>query len=336
MGVTVMKPHAETVRLPARTALVTGATAGIGFQTARALAGPDTRLIITGRDRLRGCHAAEAISAETGSPVRFLPADHGTVGGNQDLADRVAATVPRLDVLVNNVGGLYDTRWETADGYEATLAMNFVGSVALTLRLLPLLRAGTPARCVNVVSAGFTMYQRDPFDDLQSTRGYVPADAYAHAKLLNVFAALALADQVAADGITVNAVHPGMAWTDMTRSMTSRTMPSVRYVWPLLRLVQRHRSPVTAGRRVAALAAADAMAGHTGGYYEKGLSPRRLSSRERDVDNRQRAWRLATDLISGARTGSGPASAAIPYRLDRPGGPPPTPADTASWEEIRP
>jgi NAD(P)-dependent dehydrogenase (short-subunit alcohol dehydrogenase family) len=333
-----MTADVETVGMRPRTVLVTGATAGIGFQTARALAGPDTRLIITGRDHLRGHHAAEAISAGLGSPVTFLPADHGTVGGNLDLADRVAATVTKLDVLVNNVGGLYGTRWETADGYEATLAMNFVGPVALTLRLLPLLRASTPARCVNVVSASFAMYKRDPFDDLQSTRGYLPAEAYARAKLLSLLAALTLADRVAADGITVNAVHPGMAWTDMTRSMTSRTMPAVRYVWPLLRFVQRYRSPVPAGRRVAALAAADAMAGHTGGYYEKGLSPRRLSIRERDVNNRQRAWRLATDLISGARTGtgSGPPSAANPRGLDLAGAAPPTPAGTASWEEIRP
>ena len=59
--------------------------------------------------------------------MRFLQADHATVGGNQQLADQVRAEVSGLDVLVNNVGGLYQTRWETADGYEATLAMNFVG-----------------------------------------------------------------------------------------------------------------------------------------------------------------------------------------------------------------
>jgi retinol dehydrogenase-14 len=60
-------------------------------------------------------------------PVRFLRADHSTVGGNQELADRVREAFPSLDVLVNNVGGAYATRWETADGYEATLAMNVVG-----------------------------------------------------------------------------------------------------------------------------------------------------------------------------------------------------------------
>jgi NAD(P)-dependent dehydrogenase (short-subunit alcohol dehydrogenase family) len=303
-----MASREESFDMRARTVLITGATAGIGFQTARALAADGARLIITGRDERRGRQAADAIHAETGSRVTFLPADHATVGGNHDLAGRVAATVIGLDVLINNVGGLYDSRWETADGYEATLAVNFVGPVALTTRLLPLLQAAAPARCVNVVSAAFTTVQRDPFDDIQSTRSYVPAEAYSHAKLLNLLAALALADRVAGDHITVNAVHPGMAWTDMTRSMTAETMPSVRYLWPLLRLVQRHRSPVTAGRRVAALAAAEAVAGITGAYFERGFKSRRLSSRELDVGNQQRGWQLATDLISGARTASAPSS----------------------------
>jgi NAD(P)-dependent dehydrogenase (short-subunit alcohol dehydrogenase family) len=155
-----------------------------------------------------------------------------------------------------------------------------------------------------VVSAAFTTVKRNPFDDVQSIRGYLPAEAYSHAKLLNLLATLALADRLAGGRITVNAVHPGMAWTDMTRSMTSHTMPSVRYLWPLLRVVQRFGSPVTAGRRVAALAAADEVAGCTGGYFEKGLTPRRQSSREADAGNQQRAWQLATELISSARTGS--------------------------------
>ena len=109
--------------------------------------------------------------------MTFMSADHSTVGGNQDLAERVWATVPRLDLLVNNVGGLYPTRWENPDGYEATLAMNFVGLYALTAELLPLLRACAPWRCVNVVSAGFKMWKSDTFTDVQSTDRFLSGDA---------------------------------------------------------------------------------------------------------------------------------------------------------------
>jgi NAD(P)-dependent dehydrogenase (short-subunit alcohol dehydrogenase family) len=119
--------------------------------------------------------------------------------------------------------------------------MNFVGPSALTGKLL--LRANAPARCVNVVSAGFKLWKLDPFQDLRSTQRYVSGDAYAHTKLLNVLFSLALAKRLAADQVTVNLVHPGMSWTQMTKSMTSQTIPSLRLVWPRVDA----RSPRTTG-----------------------------------------------------------------------------------------
>src|SRR5829696_8145281 len=133
-------------QLTGRMIMVTGGTGGIGYQTARMLAGQGARVIITGREADTGETAAATIRQESGAEaVTFIQADHATVGGNQDLAEQVRAAVPRLDILVNNVGGLYPTRWETADGYEATLAMNFVGPYVLSAELLPLLRAGAPS-----------------------------------------------------------------------------------------------------------------------------------------------------------------------------------------------
>jgi NAD(P)-dependent dehydrogenase (short-subunit alcohol dehydrogenase family) len=92
-------------------------------------------VIITGRDATRGQDAATAIRRESGADsASFLQADHSTVGGNRQLAGQVRAAYPGLDILINNVGGLYETRWETADGYEATLAMNFVGPYAPSIQ----------------------------------------------------------------------------------------------------------------------------------------------------------------------------------------------------------
>jgi NAD(P)-dependent dehydrogenase (short-subunit alcohol dehydrogenase family) len=298
-----MATTSERRPLRGRTVLVTGGTGGIGYQTARALAQRGARVLITGREPGPGEDAAAAIRRQSGHElVRFLQADHATVGGNQQLADQVRAAVSGLDVLVNNVGGLYPTRWETADGYEATLAMNFVGPFALTGELLPLLQASAPARCVNVVSAGFKMWKPDPFQDLQSTQRYVSGDVYAHTKLLNVLATLALARRLPAEQVTVNLVHPGMAWTQMTQSMTSQTIPAFRLVWPLLRLVQRFRSPEKAGRHVAVVASAPQLGGHTGQYFEGTPTPKRLSARELDPEHQERAWRLGAELVAGAPT----------------------------------
>ena len=296
-----------------RTVLVTGGTGGIGYQTALALAQGGAQVLITGRTAGTGENAAAAIRRHSGhEQVRFLQADHATVGGNQQLADQVRAQVSRLDVLVNNVGGLYQTRWETADGYEATLAMNFVGPFTLTGELLPLLRASAPARCVNVVSAGFKMWKPDPFHDLQATQRYVSGDVYAHTKLLNVLASLALARRLPAEEVTVNLVHPGMAWTQMTRSMTSQTIPSYRLAWPLLRAVQRRGSPEKAGQHVAVVASGPRLSGLTGQYFEAKPTPKRLSAREFDPELQERAWQLSLELVAGAPTGRQPGRIASP------------------------
>jgi NAD(P)-dependent dehydrogenase (short-subunit alcohol dehydrogenase family) len=207
-------------------------------------------------------------------------------------------------VLVNNVGGLYQRRWETADGNEATLAMNFVGPFTLTSELLPLLQASGPARCVNVVSAGFKMWKTDPFQDLQSAQRYVSGEVYAHTKLLNVLASLALARRLPVGQVAVTLVHPGMSWTSMTQSMTSQTIPSLRLVWPLARLVQRRRSPEKAGRRIASLVTSPLAATTTGAYFEAKPIPRRLSARELDAQLQERAWQLGCQLVAEARTRS--------------------------------
>lgn len=111
--------------------------------------------------------------------ILFLAADHSTVGGNRDLAGRASRGFRRLDVLVNNVGGTYPERGETEDGYEATLAANFLGPSVLTEELLPLLRGGAPSRVVNVVSSAHGMWKCDPFGDLDAEERYVGIEAYA-------------------------------------------------------------------------------------------------------------------------------------------------------------
>jgi NAD(P)-dependent dehydrogenase (short-subunit alcohol dehydrogenase family) len=286
-----------------RTVLVTGGTGGIGYQTARVLARWGAQVIITGLEPTAGEQAAAAIRRESGHElVGFLQADHATVAGNQQLADQVRAAFPTLSVLVNNVGGLYQTRWETTDGYEATLAMNFVGPFTLTSELLPLLQANAPARCVNVVSAGFKLWKPDPFQDIHSTQRFVSGDAYAHTKLLNLLFSLDLARRVPAEQVTVNLVHPGMSWTQMTRSMTSQTIPALRLAWPLLRVVQRLRSPEPAGHRVTSLVASPLAATITGAYFEGKPTPRRLSARELDPQLQQRAWQLGCQLVAKARS----------------------------------
>ena len=300
-----MAAFIEQGSLDGRTVLITGGSGGIGYQTARVLARRGARLVLTGREAQAGERAAATIRRESGQEsVTFLQADHATAAGNRRLAEQVRAAFPDLNGLVNNVGGLYPTRWETTDGYEATLAMNFVGPLALTIELLPLLEANAPARCVNVVSAAFKLWKPDPFQDLQCARRFVSGDAYARAKLLNLLASLDLAGRVSAELVTVNLVHPGLSWTQMTKSMTSQTVPAFRLVWPLVRLVQRSRSPEKAGRRVASLVNSPLAGRVTGQYFEGKPTPRRLSARELDPELQRQAWEVGCRLVADAARAS--------------------------------
>jgi NAD(P)-dependent dehydrogenase (short-subunit alcohol dehydrogenase family) len=131
---------------------------------------------VTGRDADRGREAVAELRRRSGrEDVYFMPTDHATLAGNRTLAAAISDRT-RLDVLVNNVGGIYSNRGQSADGYEGTLAMNFPCPFALTQHLLPLLRASS-GRCVNVVSSAFTMVKGDPLSDSHSEDGYVGIQA---------------------------------------------------------------------------------------------------------------------------------------------------------------
>ena len=153
------------------------------------------------------------------------------------------------------------------------------------------------------------MCKGDPFQDLQSTRRFVSGDAYARAKLLNVLFSLALASWISAEQVTVNLIHSGLAWTQMTRSMTPQTIPAFRWAWPLLRLLQRSRSPEKAGERVAALVASPLAGARTGLYFEAKPIPKRLSGQELEPEYQRRAWQLGLGLLADAALPSMPIAA---------------------------
>ncbi len=289
-----------------KTVLVTGATAGIGFYTARALAAKGTRVLVTGRDEERGREAVAELRLRAGHDnIHFFATDHSTVGGNCDLAERVSRQFDRLDVLINNVGQSPSSRrQETEDGYEAMLTTNFLGPFVLTDDLLPLLRESAPARIVNVVSSAHTMWKRDPFEDLNAVERYLGIEAYARAKLLNLLWTFALARRLEGSGVVVNATNPGMAWTPGTQALTPEAVPQWRWFWPLVRFVRRRAPAEAASKSSVFLASSEDIAGVTGAYFESNAKPRRPSALALDVGNQERAWTLAETLAQRAPTAS--------------------------------
>lgn len=300
-----MTPVVELTASTARqsrfaTALVTGGTAGIGFHTAAALSRLGMPVIVTGRDENRGRHAVSALRSQAGhDAVELMVSDASSIRENVRLADEVAQRVERLGVFINNVGGGgFAERRETPEGLEATLALNFVGPFALTSRLLPLLVENGPSRVINIVSSAFEMWKRDPFDDLDARTRYIGIEAYGHAKLLNLLFTLALARRLTGTNVSANAVNPGMAWTSGVAALTPQGVPQWRYVWPVVRWIQRRASPETAARGPVYLATT-AAATVSGRYFE-GQREKRLPERLLDVDLQDRAWALGESLAAQA------------------------------------
>jgi NAD(P)-dependent dehydrogenase (short-subunit alcohol dehydrogenase family) len=291
----------ESLPMRDRTVLITGGTGGIGLHTAVGLAAQGARVVITGRDERRGGEAVASIRARAGNDrVEFVATDHLTVGANQDLALRLRGSLERLDVLVNNVGRVFPTREETADGYEATLALCFAGPAALTEGLLRLLQASASARVVNLSSSAYKMWRPDPLEDVQSRERYIGIQAHAHAKLLGLIWTAALAQRLEGAGVTVNATNPGAAWTPGTAQLTPEAVPAWKYVWPLVRFFQKRGSAEKAASAAVWLASAPDAGEISGMYVEKSKSER--PGVAADPQNQGRVMQLAERLVSSAPT----------------------------------
>ena len=169
-------------------------------------------MAITGRDRRRTEDTAREIHAETGRPVDAFVADLSSQSQVQLLAYEVLDTLPRLDVLVNNVGGYWNTRHVTADGLEHTFALNHLAPFLLTNLLLDRLTESEQARVVTVASNAHAQGRID-FDDLQGERDYSGARAYNQSKLANVLFTYELARRLQGSSVTANALHPGLVST---------------------------------------------------------------------------------------------------------------------------
>ena len=209
---------AEVPLMAGKSVLVTGGTGGIGRATATALAALGARVGITGRDPARTEAAAAGIRAMPGSPaVDAFAADMSVQAGVRSLAAQVLDTYPRLDVLVNNVGGFWAHRHVTADGLERTFALNHLAPFLLTTLLLDRLTSSAPARIVTV-SSGAQARGRIDFDDLQGERNYSGQRAYSQSKLANVMFTYELARRLEGTGVTATVLHPSESGPSRWRS----------------------------------------------------------------------------------------------------------------------
>jgi retinol dehydrogenase-12 len=192
-----------------KTCVITGATSGIGLETARRLGALGARLVLVGRNPDKGEAAISRLRGEVpGVAVEMHYADLSRPDEIRRLADDLLKTASRIDVLVNNAGAVFADRNTTPDGLELTFALNHMGYFRLTALLRDRLIASAPARVVNVASEAHRGSHLD-FEDLQSSRHYKGWRAYQRSKLANILFTRELARRLQGTGVTANSLHPG-------------------------------------------------------------------------------------------------------------------------------
>jgi NAD(P)-dependent dehydrogenase (short-subunit alcohol dehydrogenase family) len=272
------------------TILVTGATSGIGLETATALAATGATVVLAAHDRQGGERSRRQIATATGNEnVRVVAGDLSSQTAVRQLVKEIQDSFGSLDVLINNAGVDVGKRQTTVDGLELTFAVNYMAPFLLTTGLMELLKANAPARVLNVVSSGYKGGRID-FDDLQAERRFSGQRAYNNSKLALVMFTYELARRLAGSGVTANAVDPGF----VRGTGIGRTLP---FGYQLIGvLMQPLMASVKKGADTIVWAATDPLLSETTGRYFKRRKELTTGSPTHDADLARRLWETSERL----------------------------------------
>ncbi len=274
-----------------KTVLITGGNAGIGLETARALAKQGATVVIVARDAAKGEQAVADIVKTTGNErVSFMKCDLGSQKQVRQLAADFKAKHDRLDVLVNNAGAFFSEYGETEDGIERQFAINHLGPFLLTHLLLDLLKASAPARIVNVASRAH--YRgRINFDDLYFKKNYDGfIKAYGQSKLANVLFTNELARRLEGTGVTVNSLHPGVVATDIALKESKGFYRFGWWLWKHFMITTEQGAETSIY-----LASSPVVEGVTGQYFDK-CKAKQCAKDGADKNIAQRLWEVSEKL----------------------------------------
>jgi NAD(P)-dependent dehydrogenase (short-subunit alcohol dehydrogenase family) len=271
--------------------LITGATSGIGLESARALARQGATVVLSGRDQGRGEAAlAEVRRTVPDAKLDLMLADLTSLASVRKLAQDFQARYSRLDVLLNNAGLILDRRKVTTDGFEATFATNHLAHFLLTNLLLDMLKSSGTARVVNVSSEGHRFVSLGFLDDLQAERGsYSGTTVYSSSKLANILFSRALAKRLTGTKVTSNSLHPGVVRTGFGHN-------SEGFFKHLVKLASPFMLSAEGGARTSVyLASSPEVEGVTAKYFAR-CKVARESKAAQDDAAAERLWQKSVEL----------------------------------------
>jgi NAD(P)-dependent dehydrogenase (short-subunit alcohol dehydrogenase family) len=271
--------------------LITGATSGIGFQTALALAKMGAQIIVTGRSKTSAEEAVTKLKAESGNPrVDFLLADLSAQKNVRALAEQFKARHERLDVLINNAGLAASQKELTEDGIESDFAMNVVTPFLLTHLLMGSLKKSSSPRVVTLM--GGDVPAKLDMDNLQSEKSFDGLNTYSQTKLAMMVLMYEFAQRE--KDVTINVCYPGQASTNMTRSVTPEMLPrAMRWMFPIFKFMTRNdggKSAAKAARSSIYLASSKDVEGVSGKYFDTNCKEAAWSPAVMDKNIREFLW----------------------------------------------
>jgi NAD(P)-dependent dehydrogenase (short-subunit alcohol dehydrogenase family) len=275
-----------------KTVLVTGATNGIGFITARELAKMGATVLMVARDETRGRAKLEEIrQAVPNAKLELFLADLSSMASIRQLAANITAKYQSLDVLINNAGAFYTERKVSKDGFEMTFALNHIGYFLLTNLLLEPLKRAKNARIVSVSSAAHGQGKMK-FDDLQMEKKFSGWQAYSDSKLANILFTKELSRRLAGTGVTANCLHPGFVKT----SFASGTGGFFGFAFNLVKNLFAI-TPEKGAETMIYLASSDEVAKVSGEYFDQ-KKIAKINAEAQDSSVAKRLWEVSEKLTT--------------------------------------
>ena len=271
--------------------IITGANTGIGYEATKQLAGKGYHVIMACRNVTKGTKAVQVIRSEIPSAsLEVMETDLASFDSIKTFAEAFKATHTACNILINNAGIFVTDHQTTSDGIELQFGVNHLGAFLLTHLMLPLIKASTPARIINVSSIGHYT-GKIHFDDLMLEAKYNGLEAYRQSKLANVLFTYELARRLEGSGVTSNCLHPGLIGT----SIGSRNNHSwMGWVWRL------YKPFMTSAKRGAftmvKLASDDSLADTTGEYFDDDGEKKRSSELSHDLGISHKLWDVSEQL----------------------------------------
>lgn len=279
----------DTTAMQGKLVIVTGASNGIGLETTRGLVQQGAHVVMVVRNRGKTEIVRDDLLKQTPhAEIDIMTADFSSQDSIRQFAQDFLKTYDRLDVLVNNAGGIFAKRSTTVDGIEYTFAVNHLGYFLVTNLLLDRLKSSAPARIVSVSSMAHAG-AKIRFDDMQYAKSYNSMGAYGQSKLANIMFTYALARRLEGTHVTANCLHPGVVSSGFAKNNGGIWSLGISLLSPIF------ISPTKGAQTSIFLASSPLAEGVSGKYFDKS-KPVATSRISYNIAEQERLWHISADL----------------------------------------